>query len=109
MSLLVERPYVLASHVHHPTGAAVATSPQKPSKTVVVTADLPNETSASAITAIKIGMTTRVRCRLFFKNASKESSRKARQTQDEQHQRQHGNTDVRDRFVKSNCCFLKSF
>ncbi|MNB58368.1 transcriptional activator FtrA [compost metagenome] len=61
---------VFASHVHQPTGAAVATSPHMPSKTVVVAAELPNETSASAITAIRIGITMRVRCRPFFKNAS---------------------------------------
>lgn len=46
---------------------------------------------------------------IFQERFNQEGFRKARQTQDEQHQRQHGNTDVLDCFVKSNCCFLKSF
>jgi hypothetical protein len=38
---------------------------------------------------------------IFQEWFNQEGSREARQPQDEQHQRQHGNTDVRDRFTAS--------
>ena len=61
---------VRASHVHQPTGAAVATSPQKPSSTMVVTAEPPKPTSARAITASSSGMAISVRYRLYCRKRS---------------------------------------
>lgn len=50
----------LASHVHQPTGADVATSPQTPSKTAVTGTDHPEAMSATAMAANKTGMMANV-------------------------------------------------
>ena len=47
---------VRAIHVHHPTGAAVATSPQTPNSTVVAVTEAPTAMSVTAIAAISTGM-----------------------------------------------------
>ena len=52
---------VCASHVHHPTGAAVATSPHSPRRTAVSNGDAPKFTSASAMAAMISGMIVSVR------------------------------------------------
>lgn len=46
---------------------------------------------------------------IFQECFNQEGSRKARQSQDEQHQRQYGNTDVRDWFVKSKLLLSENF
>src|SRR3546814_19823661 len=57
----------LASHDHQPTGAAVATSPHRPNSTKAMATEPPKAIKASAIAAIRNGITTRMRYKTFVK------------------------------------------
>src|SRR3546814_2681681 len=58
----------LASHDHQPTGAAVATSPHRPTSTKAMATEPPMAIKASAIDASSNGINTRVRYKRLVKN-----------------------------------------